>query len=124
MLRWLQQWLHPVPCRSAEALSVDADGQPVLATYSEWIVEIDGRPAALLSEPKWAEMFWTSYLMTPLTDDAKTLADLQDVEFWRVCESRGVAFRHRVSSRVARSAFPGGDPFPEPGRLVMRGLYL
>jgi hypothetical protein len=122
MLCWLQRWLRPTPRRSAQALSVDADGQPILNSDSEWIIEIEGRPVALLSEPKWAEMFWTSYRMTPLTDDPKTLANLEDVEFWRVCESRGVAFRHRASSRIARYAFPGGDPFPEPGRLVMRGL--
>ena len=87
------------------------------------MIEIDGQPVALLSDPKRVEMFWTSYLMIPLTEDPKTLADLKDVEFWRHCETHGVAFRHRASSKIAQYAFPGGDPFPEPGRLVMRGLY-
>jgi len=123
MLRWLQRWLQPASYRSVEALSVDANDLPILTSDSEWIIEIEGRPVALLSDPKQAEMFWNSYRMTPLTDEPKLLADLQNVEFWRHCEARGVAFRHRASSKIARYAFPGGDPFPEPGRLVMRGLY-
>lgn len=100
------------------------DGRPVLNSDSEWIVEIEGRPVALLSHPKWAEMFWTSYEITPLTEDPEIVAKLNDVEFWRVCESLGVSFRHRASSVVASHAFPGMDPFPEPGRLVMRGMYI
>lgn len=124
MLRWLQKWLQPIHSRSVEALSVETDGRPLLNSDSEWIVEIEGSPVALLSEPKWAEMFWTSYQMTPLTEDPELVAKLNDVEFWRVCESLGVSFRHRASSVVASHAFPGLFPFPEPGRLMMRGLYL
>lgn len=125
MLRWLQQWLplSPRDRRSAESWSVDAAGQPILATESEWLIELGGTPIALLSEPRWEEMFWTSYRITPLTDDPSTLAKLQDIEFWRVCESHGVVFRHRASSAIAQYAFPGLAPFPEPGRLIMRGLY-
>jgi len=124
MFRWLQRFLRPnlFPPRSAEGLSTDEDGQPILNSNFEWLVEIDGRPAALLSDPQWAEMFWTSYRMTPLTDAPETLAQLQDVEFWRACETRGVKFRSRATSLVAEYAFPGWDPFPEPGRIVMRGI--
>ena len=124
MLLWLQRWLQPIHSRSAEVLSVEADGQPVLNSDSEWIVEIKGSPVALLSHPQWVEMFWMSYEMTPLTEDPEIVAKLHDVEFWRVCESLEVSFRHRASSIVASHAFPGLAPFPEPGRLVMRGLYL
>jgi hypothetical protein len=124
MFRWLQRFLRPnlFPPRSAEGLSTDEDGQPILNSNFEWLVEIDGRPAALLTDSQWADMFWNSYRMTPLTDDPETLAQLQDVEFWRACETRGVKFRNRATSLVAEYAFPGWDPFPEPGRIVMRGI--
>ena len=124
MFRWLQRFLRPHPRHSpsAESLCIDADGQPILNSDSEWLVEMEGRPVALLSDPRWFDMFWTTYRMTPLIEDAATLAQLQDVEFWRTCESRGVKFRHRASAAISEYAFPGWDPFPEPGRIVMRGI--
>jgi len=122
MLRWIQKWLRPGNRKSAEALSVDADGQPILDSNSEWIVEIEGRPVALLADPKSVEMFWTSYQMTPLTDEPETLFKLTDVEFWRSCESLKVVFRHRASSATTH-AIASLSGFAEPGRIVVRGLY-
>jgi hypothetical protein len=87
-------------------------------------MEIEGVPMALLSHPKQVEMFWVSYRLTPLTAKAEVVVKLQSVEFWRDFESHEVAFRNRASSAIARSAFPSLSPFPEPGRIVMRGLYI
>jgi hypothetical protein len=94
------------------------------AADSEWLVEIHGRPVALLSDPQWEDMFWQSYKFTPLVEDADVLAKLQDTEFWKVCESQGVRFRHRATSALSEHAFPGMTPFLVPGRISMRGMHL
>ncbi|RBP35708.1 glycosyl transferase family 2 [Roseimicrobium gellanilyticum] len=94
------------------------------AANSEWLVELNGRPVALLSEPLWEDMFWESYKFTTLVEDADILAKLQDTEFWKVCESQGIRFRHKASSKLSEYAFPALTPFPVPGRLMMRGMHL
>jgi hypothetical protein len=86
----------------------------------EWIVEIDGRPVALLTDAQCVEMFRTSYKIKPLAEDAETLEKLNDVEFWNAME--GMKFRHRVTAQLGEMAFPMMDALSH-GRIVMRGMY-
>ena len=88
-----------------------------------WIIERRGVPMAVLTDCRFLEMFWDSYQMTPLTDDPQTLADLQSEAFWLRAEAEGVAWRSREFGIVV-PAFPALTPFYEPGRLIMRRLYI
>jgi hypothetical protein len=69
-------------------------------------------------------MFWDSYRIEGLTKDP-TLRDLLYIErFWANAESEGLVWRNREFAEVAEFALPALSPFPESGRLMMRGLYL
>ena len=62
-----------------------------------WSVELQGRRIALLIDSRSEDMFWESYRIEPLTDDAR---------------------------QIAGTALAAGEPFPESGRVLVRGLYL
>jgi hypothetical protein len=89
-----------------------------------WLVERDGHPIAQLTEPRFEEMFWDSYRLEILTDDAELRCRMLTSEFWNHAESERLVWRSREFGEQAPNAFPSGDPFPEPGRLMIRGLYL
>jgi hypothetical protein len=86
----------------------------------EWLVEVDGRPVALLMDPQETDMFRTSYKIKPLAEDADTQAKLNDVEFWNAME--GMRFRHRATGKFGEMAFPMLNALSR-GRIVMRGMY-
>jgi hypothetical protein len=69
-------------------------------------------------------MFWDSYRLEVVTDDPELRQRLQTPEFWMAGESEGLVWRSREFGEVAEGAFPALSPFPEPGRLMMRRLYL
>lgn len=89
-----------------------------------WDVELDGRAVAFLDQPRFEDMFWISYRITPTTEDADLAAQLLSEEFWRDRPLTGLRFRSRALGLVAPHAFPSAGPFVEPGRLNMRALYL
>jgi hypothetical protein len=87
-----------------------------------WFVEHHGRRVAQLTEPLFDEMFWDSYTIEPLTDDPAEREELiHSSDLWLDCE---FVCRSRRFGTVATNPFPAGQPFPEPGRVVMRALYL
>ncbi len=86
-----------------------------------WYVEIDGRRVAALAYPRWVEMFWCTYNIEPLTDDANERQQmLTQISWWH---NSKLVFRNRKFNLTAQSAFAGGE-FYETGRNSMRGLYL
>ena len=87
-----------------------------------WTIERNGEPIALLTRPQMIEMFWYSYEMEVVTSDPDLQRRMQTPEFW--ADFVGLVWRNREFGEVATDAFPAGHPFPEPGRLAMRGLYL
>src|SRR5262245_50642085 len=89
-----------------------------------WLVERDGQPIAQLTEPRFEEMFWDSYRLDILTDDSELRRRMLTEKFWNNAESERLVWRSRAYGELAPSAFPASNPFPEPGRLTMRGLYL
>ena len=89
-----------------------------------WDVELDGRVIAYLDEPQWEDMFWVSYRITPVTDDAALAAQLLSEEFWRGEGWQSVRFRSRAVGLIAPNAFPAVGPLLAPARVNMRGLYL
>ena len=47
---------------------------------------------------------------------------MSTVEFWD--ELDGMVYRSKAFGDIAEHAFPAAPPFPSPGRLLIRGLYL
>jgi hypothetical protein len=87
-----------------------------------WIVERNGQPIAILSNPRSADMFWDSYDLEIIAEDSDLRQRVSTVEFWD--ELDGMIYRSRVFGDIVEHAFPAASPFPSPGRLSMRGLYL
>lgn len=85
-----------------------------------WIVELRGRQVALLTEPRFEDMFWDSYRVEPLTDDPAEREELlTSSDRWQV---GGFVYRNRQFGRVAENAFASW--ISEEGRVHMRALYL
>jgi hypothetical protein len=89
-----------------------------------WIVTRQGETIAILTEPRWEDMFWDSYRMEIVAEDPQLRAQMLTDEFWARAKSEGLVWHNRQFGEVAEFAFPAFAPFPEPGRLMMRGLYL
>lgn len=89
-----------------------------------WHIERRGEVIAVLTDWRWHEMFWDSYEMEIVASDADLRRRMQTREFWAVAESEGLTWRNREFGELAEFAFPSLTPFPEVGRLTMRGLYL
>jgi hypothetical protein len=88
-----------------------------------WIVEKQGRPIALLTDPLWADMFWDTYRLEVTTDDPELRALLSSNEFWMGDGWAEFTWRNREFGDCAPYAFPARGII-EPDRLMMRGLYL
>ncbi|MCY1058902.1 hypothetical protein OV142_27735 [Nannocystis sp. SCPEA4] len=88
-----------------------------------WDVVLADRVVAYLDDPRFEDMFWISYRVTPLTDDAELAARLLTPAYWRSDEGRTLTFRSRALGVFAPNAFAslGMD---EPGRVAMRALYI
>ena len=86
-----------------------------------WYVEREGRRLALLTEPRFEEMFWDSYRLEVLTDDPEERQRIPTDPAWWLQE--GIAYRSRTFG-VTAPAFPAGHVFTESGRVVLRGLHL
>jgi hypothetical protein len=89
-----------------------------------WDLELDGRPIAIMDEPRSEDMFWDSYRVTPTTDDPTLAARLLTQEFWKSEDFARIVFRNRVTGLVAEYAFPSMGPLVAPARVNMRALYL
>lgn len=86
-----------------------------------WFVEWNGRRVAVLTEPRWADMFWYTYTVEWATDDPAERERLQSADdclWW----GHRLQFRSREFGEIAQHAFAAGPP--RDGRVFMRGLYL
>ncbi len=86
-----------------------------------WLLEQHGETIALLTEPEWAEMFWVSYHITPLTQDPELLLQMQTKAFWN--EMDGFVWRSRGFGVVVPHTFPSGSG-PLDDRIAMYSLYI
>ena len=89
-----------------------------------WVIERQSQPIAILTDCRNEEMFWDSYRMEVVTDEPALRDRLWTKEFWDRAESEGLVWRNRKFAEVAPFVFPALSPFPQPGRLMVRGLYL
>ena len=90
-----------------------------------WIAEWDGRPVAVLTQPRWEEMFWDSYQLEVIADDPTLRAKLEGASFWAGNECLDLVWRSREFGLRPMCAYPSTNPFQsEPGRIMMRGLHV
>lgn len=89
-----------------------------------WLVERRGEIIATLTDPRFEDTFWDSYHLEVITTDTDLRHRMQSEEFWMASESEGLTYRSQEFGELAEGAFPAQSPFPEPGRLTMRRLYL
>jgi hypothetical protein len=87
-----------------------------------WLVERNGQPIAILTQPRYEEMFWESYRLDVVAKDSDLRQLMETQEFWKTATD--LTFRSRKFGTVATSAFPSLTPLSEHGRLTMRGLHL
>lgn len=88
-----------------------------------WDVVLDERVIAYLSDPRFEDMFWISYRVTPLTGEPELAARLLTSDFWRGAHAERLRYRSRALGVFAPHAFPAIGEH-EPGRATMRALYL
>jgi hypothetical protein len=88
-----------------------------------WIIEREGKPLAILSDCRYEDMFWDSYRIQPITEDADGKRMLTQ-EFWTGSDWVGLTWRNRDFDLPPLAPFPAGEPIREPGRVTVRGLYL
>jgi hypothetical protein len=87
-----------------------------------WYVEHQGRRVALLTDPRYEDMFWESYRIELLTADPGEKSELlTSPDPWLSGE---IVFRSCEFGELARNAFPAGQVFCDDHRVLMRGLYL
>jgi hypothetical protein len=84
-----------------------------------WYAIWRGQAVAELTDPRWSEMFWTSWKLEMLTSDPETIRALERDETWWKGE---IDLRTRVTDQHAPHAFASRAPVA--GRVSMRGLYL
>jgi hypothetical protein len=86
-----------------------------------WLVERGGRCVAVLTQPRWKDMFWDRYIVEWITDDLAERHALESVEDCLWWGDR-LKFRNRELGEIAEHAFAAGPP--RDGSVIMRGLYL
>ena len=89
------------------------------AAPRDWRLVVDGVELAVLRDPKFAEMFWTSLEIVPST--APGDARLADDEFWWSDRWRLVDASTGLVASMAVASSAGLQR--GSNRVVMRGLY-
>jgi hypothetical protein len=85
----------------------------------ELLMEYDGQCIARLTDPQFAEMFWTSYKFTMLTQDPVVLEMLDSEKFRRGFHDAEINYRFIDSGKIA-DTFPAASGIVD-GRLWLRG---
>src|SRR4051794_18663600 len=108
--------LNPLANRSmliAAAEAIDRKQQARLATDRDlwtrvrdsnlgvafgWTVEADGVPMAYLTDPAYADMFWTSYAIAAVVQKRTEIAHVRSHKFWKRDD---LVYRNRTLGLVA-----------------------
>ncbi|MHB8863245.1 MAG: hypothetical protein ACYC6N_12615 [Pirellulaceae bacterium] len=81
----------------------------------EWLVELDGKPVALLFNPRDNDMFWFTWDIGPIGKEIPK-------DLWSYNNDARRTFRHRVNGYCDNCAFPAtDDPIVEGDRVLIRG---
>lgn len=99
------------------------------SSTNDWYLELEGQRLAVLRDPEWAEMFWSSFradLLEETPEVAYTAFSLRD---WDACR---YTLRHVDSGVTAPFAliagfnvdeFKGDRIYAPVGRITLRGVY-
>jgi hypothetical protein len=75
----------------------------------------------LLDDPRFEEMFWYAWRITPLGTDPES--DPSSDGFWDLSQFDHTIFRCETSGAVVNALWAGSKPVRE-GRLILRGAYV
>jgi hypothetical protein len=89
-----------------------------------WVLERDGRPIAILTGPRFEEMFWDSYRIEPVGDDPEERRQVLTNAFWDADKWLALVWRSREFEELPLAPFPAIRPIREPGRVTVRALYI
>lgn len=85
--------------------------------FADWTVERNGRPIAVLTQPRSADMFWVRYLLNITTpDEQERDALIKSPMAW--C---GLKFRSQITGTLAEG---WANPPDAEGNVLARGLYF
>jgi hypothetical protein len=85
-----------------------------------WDLEYHGVRIAVLTEPRWVEMFWVAYRIEPTSNEPEMREMLCSDRFWAECN---YVFRNRgFPDEVVDRAF--GNRGPQKDEVTIRALYL
>lgn len=88
----------------------------------EWFIEYQGKVIGELIEPKFEDMFWVSYQLNQLDEEAENI--LSSIELWNQCEFQ---FRNKKTGNYAPNAIIAGKHLLSnemtDKRIAMRALY-
>jgi len=88
---------------------------------SALLVERERKTVVLLDDPRFHEMFWFAWRITPIASDEHSDPLLKS--FWDAKYLETTTLRCKTSGAVVDSAFwPLSEPIRD-GRLILRGAY-
>lgn len=82
-----------------------------------WWVERDGKVICSLDDPRYGDMFWTSYRVTP--ENGTPLELLRGLSLWH---EENIRYRNRQLNLYAPNAFASLGP--DEGRIWLRGDHF
>ncbi len=88
-------------------------------TPMELYMEYEGQCVAKLTDPRFDDMFWTSFAFTPLSQDPALLKMLDCKEWWH--DYGKINYRYVNDGRITIGTFPGGSGALN-GRVSLRNL--
>lgn len=95
-----------------------------LGRTAGWIMEANGIPIALLSDPWYEDMFWYSYRLQYVANDQVSLETFYSREIWDNHRAFGVRWRNCYFGDYADMALPGPPPEKPGDRVTMRALDI
>jgi hypothetical protein len=91
--------------RLARFFTRAAASRPPMELYMEY----EGRCVAKLTDGQFGDMFWTTFAITPLTQDATMLQLLGSQEWWLRFEGDKIRYRFVDDGQIAFHTFPGTE---------------
>ena len=97
------------------------DTAAITAESGEMFMEYQGRCIAILRNPQFADMFWTSFDVVPISDSDQALKSMMSGQQGSLKELQ--VFRYSSTGVVAELAIPSAEGIVD-GRLKVRGTGI
>jgi len=89
--------------------------------YYGWFVERNGQRIAMLTEPRYYEMFWLLFTVVPLTSDETLKTQLSNDEFWA---DRFLSYRNCKLDIETQNFIVRWNPELPKGTVILRGYPI